>query len=284
MRAALLSRQDCPLGNTSSSRAYLYEAVYLTDICCIAKKRTACCSQNAERIFTLKPTATTYCLKLDVRKFFDNVNKQVLKNQLAHIIKCRRTLDLLSDIIDSRPSGIPIGNYTSQFFGNLYLSSLDHYLKEVEGLSFYLRYMDDMVILSDSKERLHEILETIRVYLRDNLHLSIKKNYQIFNVEERGIDFVGYRIRHNYILLRTSTKKRLKKKAEHLKKKQNAGKSLTLSDQCAIGSYQGVLMPGDCYHLTEATIGGFIDDKNRKRDAERKTRRNRLSERHSICA
>lgn len=102
--------------------------------------------------------------------------------------------------------GIPIGNYISQFLANFYLTGFDHWIKQTKQVRHYFRYADDIVILSDSKPYLHELLAEIRAYLA-NLKLQIKGNYQIFPVVIRGIDFVGYRIYPTHTLLRKSIKK-----------------------------------------------------------------------------
>lgn len=114
------------------------------------------------------------------------------------------------EIIDSS-DGIPIGNYLSQFFANLFLSYFDHWLKEECKVKYYFRYADDIVILSDSKEFLRHLFFAIRFYLEEFLHLEIKPNYQIFPVDSRGIDFVGYKFFHTHILLRKSIKVRMLK-------------------------------------------------------------------------
>ena len=80
---------------------------------------------------------------------------------------------------------MPLGNYLSQYFANLYLAYFDHWVKEQLKCKFYFRYADDIVILSDNKEFLHDTLKKIKVYLKDKLALDIKPNYQVFPVEER---------------------------------------------------------------------------------------------------
>lgn len=149
---------------------------------------------------------TKYCLKLDIKKFYPNIDHNVLKLLLGMKFKDHDLLWLLGEIIDSAP-GVPIGNYLSQYFANFYLTYFDHWLKETKKLKYYFRYADDLVILSDSKADLHQILSEIRNYLADNLKLSIKGNYQVFPVDARGIDFVGYRFYHTHTLLRKSIKK-----------------------------------------------------------------------------
>jgi retron-type reverse transcriptase len=153
---------------------------------------------------------TQYCLKLDVKKFYPSVDHEVLKGLLRRKFKDAALLDLLDGIIDSAP-GLPIGNYLSQYFANFYLTYFDHWLKEVKGVKYYFRYADDMVILSSDKRYLHALLWDIRRYLFENLKLEVKGNCQVFPVEARGIDFVGYVFRHTHTRLRKSIKKHFAK-------------------------------------------------------------------------
>jgi RNA-directed DNA polymerase len=157
------------------------------------------------------PKATEYCLKMDVRKFYESVDHQVLKNLLRAKVKDERLMKLTDNIIDSS-EGIPIGNYLSQWLGNYYLSAFDHYVKEVLMVKFYYRYCDDLVLLSDNKSVLHEWRKKITDYLTSHLKLDVKSNYQVFPVAARGIDFLGYRCFHGYTLIRKSILQDFKKK------------------------------------------------------------------------
>lgn len=150
---------------------------------------------------------TEFCLKIDIRKFYDSIDHDVLKQQLRRKFKDPDLLWLLDDIIDSAP-GVPIGNHLSQFFANFNLTSFDHWLKEELGVKMYLRYSDDMILLSGSKQYLHALLAKIRTYLSEHLKLSLKKNYQIFPVDARGIDVCGYVYFHGYSLMRKSIKQK----------------------------------------------------------------------------
>lgn len=194
-----------------------------------------------------------YCLKLDVKKFFPHIDRVVLKALLRKKIKCERTLWLLDNIVDSYDNGLPIGNYTSQYFGNYYLSFFDHWAKEVKGVKYYLRYMDDVIILNGSKEYLHELKREIDKYF-EGLKLTVKENWQIFPTFVRGVDFVGYRSFEDYTLLRKPTKKRLKAATKKLLFKVQSGKPLTTSDRSVIGSYQGILKWCDSWRLSNKTI------------------------------
>lgn len=148
---------------------------------------------------------TRYCLKLDIRKFYPNINHDILKKIIRRKIKDPDLLWLLDSIIDSA-DGVPIGNYLSQYFANLYLAYFDHWIKEEKKVRFYYRYADDMIILDSSKEVLHQLRIDIAKYFESHLKLQLKDNYQVFPVKSRGIDFVGYRFFHTHTLLRKSIK------------------------------------------------------------------------------
>jgi hypothetical protein len=157
-----------------------------------------------------KPEQTQYALKLDIRKFYESVDNEILKNQLRQKIKDQRFLKITDQIIDSA-KGIPIGNYLSQWLGNYYLSGLDHFIKEKLQAKFYYRYCDDLVILSHNKDYLRICRIAIQNYVESELNLEIKPNYSVFPVKN-GIDFLGYRFFHTFTLVRKSIVKDFKKK------------------------------------------------------------------------
>lgn len=160
---------------------------------------------------------TDYCLKLDIKKFYPSIDHDILKALLRRKFKDPDLLWLLDGIIDSAP-GVPIGNYLSQYFANFYLTYFDHWIKEVKRVKYYFRYADDIVIPGRSKAELHLLLFEIKNYLWNNLKLTVKQNYQIFPIEARGIDFVGYKRYHTKVLLRKGIKQRF---ARMLKKNKN---------------------------------------------------------------
>lgn len=157
-----------------------------------------------------------YCLKCDISKFYPSVDHGVLCEIIQRKIKCSDTLWLMKDIVYSYPGGknIPIGNYTSQWYGNLYLNELDTHVKHVLKCRDYLRYCDDFCLFSDSKEYLNSAAESISSFLHRHLKLTLSK-CQLFPVSH-GVDFLGYRHFEKYILLRKSTAKRVKKRLEKL--------------------------------------------------------------------
>ncbi len=169
-----------------------------------------------------------YCLKIDIHKFYPSVNNEILKQIVRKKIKCKDTLWLLDTIIDS-VEGLPIGNYISQYFGNLYLAYFDHYIKDKFNLKFYYRYCDDIVILHNDKDYLRNVLHEASRYLKNELKLQVKSNYQIFPVQSRGIDFLGYRFFHTHTLLRNSIKRHFIRKSRryHNTKSPASRKSLS---------------------------------------------------------
>ena len=188
------------------------------------------------------PEGTTFCLKMDVKKYYPSIDRELLLDDYRRIFKDEGLLWYLSLNIRLSPdTGIPIGNYLSQFSGNFYLSPFDHWIKEVKGVKYYYRYMDDIVILHHSKEYLQQLKVEIIEYMRVERHLTIKSNYQVFPVADRGVDFVGYRVFPDYVLLRSSTANRMKTKLIAIRQKVESGKEMSYSDYCCINSYKGWL-------------------------------------------
>jgi len=177
---------------------------------------------------------TSYCLKLDVRKFYQSINHDVLKAIVRKKIKCPDTLWLLDEIIDSAP-GVPIGNYLSQYLANLYLTYFDHWMKEKKRCRYYARYCDDIVVLNSDKSVLHPLFFEIQRYLSTNLKLTVKGDWQIFPTSIRGIDFLGYRFFGSHTLIRKSISTAFKRRSAKIVKQNKA----TDSDICAIMSYFG---------------------------------------------
>lgn len=165
-------------------------------------------NKDLKKTLSNDPERTKYCLKLDITKFYPSINHDILKTIIRKKIKDKKLLRILDGIIDSA-KGVPIGNYLSQFFANLYLTYFDHWLKEEVKIKYYFRYADDIVILADNKVILHKYLILIKLYLSNILKLQVKSNYQIFPVSSRGIDFIGYKFYHTHVLLRKSTKYRM---------------------------------------------------------------------------
>lgn len=223
---------------------------------------------------------TRYCYKIDLHHYYQSINHEVLKQKFRKVFKDPELLWLLDEIADSintateedlielslsgeievdPNTGIPIGNYMSQYSGNFYLSSFDHWVKEELHVKHYYRYMDDVVIFASSKEELHEIHRKVTAYTRDYLHLNIKGNYQIFPTKVRDVDFVGYRFFGEYTLLRKSTAINFKRKMRACRKKMENNIPPTYSEWCSFNSYKGWLGNCDSYRLFKKYMEPLIE-------------------------
>lgn len=176
-----------------------------------------------------------YYLKLDIHKCYPSLDKNILKDKLKCKIKDENLLWLLFEIIDSCDNGVPIGNYTSQYFNNFYFNDFDHWIKEVKHIKAYFRYCDDIIILAETKEELRELLKEIKVEI-EKLNVKIKPNWQIYNIDVKGIDFLGYIIRRYYIRIRKITKQNFINKVKSIDVY-----NLNNNQVNVLGSYWGIL-------------------------------------------
>ncbi|MBR5296359.1 MAG: RNA-directed DNA polymerase [Parabacteroides sp.] len=204
------------------------------------------CANRVYKAMHYHPDETKACLKIDIHHFYPSINQSILKTQYARLFKDKDLLWLINGIIDSLPEndGIPIGNYLSQYSGNLYLSGFDHFIKEKVGIKYYFRYMDDMVFLHDDYQFLKELFENIKFLLKEKLCLDIKPNYQLFYTCDRGIDFCGYVINHDYMKIRRRTRdKYIKKSKKYRYEKMNN------HNRSSFYSYIGFLKHANTYNL-----------------------------------
>ncbi|MFA5431697.1 MAG: reverse transcriptase/maturase family protein [Candidatus Paceibacterota bacterium] len=169
----------------------------------------------------LKNKNNIYCFQCDISKYFDSVDHDILINIIKKKIWCQKTINLVLKIIDSFNKdtgiGIPIGNLTSQLFANIYLNELDQFVSRELKQGHYVRYMDDFLILGPNKKDLHRLRIVVEQFLKDKLKLKMNpKKVNIFPCS-KGIDFLGYIVFKDYILLRKSTIKRFIKKIKKMK-------------------------------------------------------------------
>jgi len=198
---------------------------------------------------------TSYCLKMDIKKYYPSVDNEILKQVIRKKIKDENLLWLIDEIIDST-QGIPIGNYLSQYFGNLYLTGLDHYIKTK--VKHYYRYADDIVIFHADKQFLHSLKTEIETYLASKLNLKLKENWQVFPVEAHGVDFLGYRFFHKYTLLRNSIKKRFTKSVKRIINKHENLSHTTIIN--SVMSYYGWFKYSNCRNLQNKYFSNELKD------------------------
>ena len=197
------------------------------------------------------------------RKYFYSINHDVLKSQLRRIIDDPGVLWLLDLIIDSTEGpGIPIGNHTSQWFAVLYLSGLDHMIKERLGIKFYGRYMDDFFLIHPDKDYLIYCLEEIKKFLVP-LGLELKHKTAVFPLTQ-GIDFLGFR---TYMTdsgkvvrkIRRDSKNRIRRKLKKFRHLLDEGRIDFETVVQSYSSWTGHAEHGNSYHLIRQTNELFYD-------------------------
>lgn len=210
-----------------------------------------------------------YILKYDIRHYFDSVDHNVLKRMIRDIPD-RNVLGLLYHIINSyaktkdpmtgEEKGLPMGNQTSQWFALYYLDPLDRLIKEKMRIKHYVRYMDDGILIHESKEYLNEVLKQMRL-VTDSLKLELNAKTQIFPLSE-GVDFLGFRF---YLTdtgkvikrLRTSNKRRWKRRLRKFKEDYRKGDRTFDEIKRSLVSYSGHLSHGHTYKLQRKVMSGF---------------------------
>lgn len=200
---------------------------------------------------------TKYVFKMDIKHFYESVDKEILKAMLRKKIKDWRALELIEKVIDSCEKGLPLGNYTSQWFANFMLTPLDHYIKEQLHAKYYIRYMDDIVIFGGNKKQLHKMHRAIENYLKERLNLRIKENWQVFRFEYRGkgrpLDFMGWKFYREKTILRKSIFIRIMRKAKKV------GKRTTIKGAQGMVSYMGYIKHTDSYGIYRDYIRPYVN-------------------------
>lgn len=169
----------------------IFETKFIEDsYACRIGKGTHRCSLKTLN-YLRKSDPNSYILKLDYRKFFYSINHDDLFNEISKTIKCKRTLNLIKQFFGDDPVGVPIGSLLSQLFANIYLNSVDHFIKRELKCKHYVRYMDDLALIGISREDAIDFRNKIETFSKNNLHLTFSKT-SITKVKN-GINFVGYR-------------------------------------------------------------------------------------------
>ena len=166
----------------------------------------------------IKQGKARYVAKLDISKFFNNVKPAILMSLFRRKIKDEKFLRLIEKVLENGGDCLPIGYYTSQWFSNFYLERFDHFVKEQLKVQDYIRFVDDMVLFGTNKRKLRRAVEAMNEYLKTNLGLKLKDNYQIWKIHSRPIDFVGFRFYKNKTLLRKKIYFRLCRRLRNVKK------------------------------------------------------------------
>ena len=201
-------------------KEYFVKSFISTSYACIENKgmHKACLDVQRAMKHCKRIWGNYYIIKMDVAKYFQNIDKKILLSILQRKIKDEKLLWLTREILYSNgiDKGLPIGNYTSQCFANIYLNELDQYAKHKLKLKYWYRYMDDAIAFTKTKDEAIKTLELIRIFVREHLGLELNNKTQIFK-SLQGVNFCGYKINEYRLKIRDKGKRKLKKKVKFLK-------------------------------------------------------------------
>ena len=245
---------------------------------CIPERGTFAAAKRLQyftRSATNNYTKKMYYLKADLSNFFVSIDKEILYNLVKKHVDEEWLLSLIRQVIYNDPTknvyvkssrkkfelipkykslfnadkshGLPIGNLTSQFFSNVYLNMLDQYVKRELKCKYYVRYVDDFVILGESAKELNEKFNLIKEYLAQTLHIELHPRKKLINKVENGIDFVGFIIKPGRIFMRKKTRNKMFETVKHWRKQSDWFEESRLQKfRRSINSYIGMMI-----HLDE---------------------------------
>lgn len=233
---------------------YFVPSFIPTTYACIKERGMHKCALDVQKAMkkAKKMWGEYYILKMDVAKYFFSIDKNVLIEILERKIKDPKLMWLTKEILYSKKEevGIPIGNYTSQLFANIYLNEVDQYIKNNLKARFYFRYMDDSIILLKDKEELKDYLEKIKTFLKEKLHLELNNKTNIFK-SKQGVNFCGYQINEYRLKIRRKGKIRLKRKIKKLKLLVKNGKISSNEARKYLCGHLGYMKYANTYFLKQ---------------------------------
>lgn len=206
----------------------LFDKTFICDSCANRKNKGTSKAIERFRIFQRKVTknltSNGFCFKADIKHYFQEIDRKRLLEIIEKKISCAKTIKLIKKILHNfeGENGMPLDNLTSQFFANVYLNELDQFVKHKLKAKYYIRYVDDFVLLHSSKEQLKEWKKEIETFLEEKLKLELHPDKsKIINLS-KGVDFVGFRNFYHYKLLRKRNCKMAKNKIKKFKEKNSA--------------------------------------------------------------
>ncbi|MBN2330227.1 MAG: hypothetical protein JXC85_00255 [Candidatus Aenigmarchaeota archaeon] len=195
-----------------------------------------------------------YILKADIRHFFDSVDHELLIAKIRRRISDWKVLMLIRTILKNHMTGnegkgMPIGNLTSQFFANLYLNDLDYFVKHKLMARYYIRYVDDFVLMNSSKELLINCMNKINIFLRKELKLELHPEKSKVYPLKKGVKFLGFKIYYHYKIVKKANMRKMEKKLSLLKWKFE--RNLISHDEImnSMESWMGYVMQGNTYRI-----------------------------------
>ncbi|MDP2631159.1 MAG: reverse transcriptase/maturase family protein [Candidatus Uhrbacteria bacterium] len=206
-----------------------------------------------------------YALKCDVKKFFDSIRHDVILRLIGNVVRDEQSMSLIRKIVasyaidDENLRGLPLGNVTSQLFANVYLDSLDHFVKEHLRMRWYLRFCDDFLIIHSDRALLEVVLPRIEEFLSRERTLALHPDKVTIRKFSQGIDFVGQVLRPRTHTLRIKTKRRIVRRARFQIQEYKNGRICDEEFRQSLQSYFGILAQGD----NHTTLKALKEDANR---------------------
>jgi hypothetical protein len=248
----------------------LFEAKFIPgSYACRAGKGTHAAKVRVEKFAATasRKWGDYYVLKADIKSFFPSIDRHVMMEIIKRTISDKDALWLIGKIVncDGDQRGVPIGALTSQLFANVYLDSLDHYLKDDLGVKMYVRYMDDFLVIHPDKAYLNRLLADIETFVTDRLHLTLNPKTCIFkagNSTCHPIDFCGYRIWPNRTLPRKRTVKGAKKRFRKFAELYSQDKMTLEQISTRIMSFLGYMKHCDGIKTVESTLEQLVFTKH----------------------
>lgn len=228
----------------------LMRGMYRWSCASIPGRGNRCARQYVSRALRNDRKGTKYCLKMDVKKFYPSISPRRLIWALARKIKDKLFLKTVYDIITSNPaSGLAIGFYINQWLANYFLEPLDRFICTLPGVNYYCRNMDDMVLLGSNKKLLHKARKSIAAFLGQELGLRLKENWQVFPVDARGIDFVGYRFYHSHTTMRRRNFLRYARQCRRVRRMIDEGRKIPFHSASGLLARAGQLKHCNAYKI-----------------------------------
>ena len=238
--------------------------------------------QRAVRDEKGRPLSRHYVMKLDTSKFFYRIDHQVSLNLIGKKCNYDPWIMWLMDLFVNAPGekfgfppgkgvkdvspdemladrGLAVGSLLNQMLANVNQNEVDHYAKRELRIHYYVRYMDDIVILSDSKAQLHEWKEKIERFMQERLKLELNPKKCFIEPISRGIDFCQYRVFPDHIKLKKATALRMKRNLKRIQHLYATGEITLERAQKTVNSYMGLLSHCDSYQLKRAIFGEYSE-------------------------
>ncbi len=199
-----------------------------------------------------------YIIKLDIRKFFYSIDRERLKQIIRRKIRCSKTEWLIHEIVDSADeideTGLPLGNTLSQLFANVYLNELDQFAKRKLSIKFYVRYMDDVIVIMSNKREAKEVFAQLGTFIKEHLNLDLNINKsKIFPIRQ-GVNAIGFKTFATHRLLRNRSKQTIKRKTRTMRRAIKSGKMTAMKAEQILNSWHGHSMYANSYNFIEKLL------------------------------